>query len=162
MLLSARIWLEKLNEYRSAGRKSRWCWGLKENVYVCAVQVKYDELLQRCQQATDQLSHKAVQTSTAPFPSARTRRRLSSLVALSDLTAVLEDSQQPEYKALFTEIFTCIQKTKADLSENRRPVKDSDSQCSPKWSNNSSSWGSFVFDKEKLEKVLCYKNIQTQ
>ncbi|XP_030263781.1 cerebellar degeneration-related protein 2 [Sparus aurata] len=97
-----------------------------------ALQVKYDELLQRCQQATDQLSHKAVQTSTAPFPSGRTRRRLSSLVALSDLTMVLEDGQQPEYKALFTEIFTCIQKTKADLSENRHPVKDSDSQGSPK------------------------------
>lgn len=158
-MLTARIWLEKLKEYKSAGRKNCLCWGLKENVctslkYVCAVQVKYDELLQRCQQATDQLSHKAVQTSTAPFPSGRTRRRLSSLVALSDLTMVLEDGQQPEYKALFTEIFTCIQKTKADLSENRHPVKDSDSQGSPKWSNNSSSWDLFVFDKEKIGK--CY------
>ncbi|XP_070838075.1 cerebellar degeneration-related protein 2 [Chaetodon trifascialis] len=97
-----------------------------------ALQVKYDELLRRCQQATDELSHKAVQTSNSPFGSSRTRRRLSSSSAPSDLTVVLEDGQQPEYKALFNEIFTCIQKTKEDLSENRRPVKDSDSQDSAK------------------------------
>ncbi|XP_018526162.1 cerebellar degeneration-related protein 2 [Lates calcarifer] len=95
-----------------------------------ALQVKYDELLQRCQQATDGLSHKAVQTSTSPFASVRTRRRLSSSAALPDLPAVLEDGQQPEYKALFKEIFTCIQKTKEDLSENRRPARDSDFQTS--------------------------------
>ncbi|KAG7222858.1 hypothetical protein INR49_016020, partial [Caranx melampygus] len=90
-----------------------------------ALQVKYDELLQRCQQTTDGLSHKAVQTSNSPFASIRTRRRLSSSGALSSLTVVLEDSQQPEYKALFKEIFTCIQKTKEDLSENRRPDRES-------------------------------------
>ena len=86
--------------------------------------MKYDELLQRCQQA-DGSSHKAIQTSNSPFASSRTRRRRSS-AALSDPTVVLEDVQQPEYKALFKEIFTCIQKTKADLSDNRRPVEDSD------------------------------------
>ncbi|XP_070779496.1 cerebellar degeneration-related protein 2 [Enoplosus armatus] len=91
-----------------------------------ALQVKYDELLRRCQQATDELSHKAVQTSSTPFASSRTRRRLSSSATLSNLTGALEDGQPPEYKALFNEIFTCIQKTKEDLSENRRPVKDSD------------------------------------
>ncbi|XP_039979890.1 cerebellar degeneration-related protein 2 isoform X2 [Xiphias gladius] len=95
-----------------------------------ALQVKYDELLQRCQQATDGLSHKAVQTSNSPFVSIRTRRRLSSSAASSDLTVVLEDGQQPEYKALFKEIFTCIQKTKEDLGENKRPDGDSNSQSS--------------------------------
>ncbi|XP_028267587.1 cerebellar degeneration-related protein 2 [Parambassis ranga] len=90
-----------------------------------ALQIKYDELLQRCQQATDGLSNKAVQTSCGnSFSSTRTRRRLSSSAALSELTAILEDAQPPEYKALFTEIFTCIQKTKEDLSENRRPARD--------------------------------------
>lgn len=89
-----------------------------------ALQLKYDELIQRCQQATDQLSHKAVQTSNSPFTSVRTRRRLSSSAAQCDLAAALEDGQQPEYKALFNEIFTCIQKTKVDLGDNRRPVKD--------------------------------------
>ncbi|XP_078126273.1 cerebellar degeneration-related protein 2 isoform X2 [Sander vitreus] len=92
-----------------------------------ALQVKYDELLRRCQQA-DGPSHKAVQTSTSPFGSSRTRRRSSA--ALSNLTVVLEDGQQPEYKALFKEIFTCIQKTKEDLGNNRSPVKDSDAQGS--------------------------------
>lgn len=91
---------------------------------LCVYQLKYDELLQRCQQVTDQLSHKAVQTSNSPFTSVRTRRRLSSSAAQCDLTAALEDGQQPEYKALFNEIFTCIQKTKVDLGDNRRPVKD--------------------------------------
>ncbi|XP_070703826.1 cerebellar degeneration-related protein 2 [Pempheris klunzingeri] len=95
-----------------------------------ALQVKYNELLQRCQQTTGRLSHKAIQTSSSPFASSRTRRRLSSSAAQSDLTAVLEDGQQPEYKALFNEIFTCIQKTKEDLSENRLRVKHSDSQSS--------------------------------
>ncbi|KAM3598025.1 uncharacterized protein V6R79_012465 [Siganus canaliculatus] len=97
-----------------------------------ALQVKYDELLRRCQQATDDLSHKAVQTSNSPFGSSRTRRRLSSSAALSDLTSAPEDGQQPEYKALFNEIFTCIQKTKEDLSENRHPFKNSACQGSAK------------------------------
>lgn len=92
-----------------------------------ALQVKYDELLQRCQQAPDGPNHKAVQTSVGPSVSSRARRRLSSSATLSDLMAFLEDGQQPEYKALFKEIFTCIQKTKEDLSENRCPVRDSDS-----------------------------------
>ncbi|XP_056256817.1 cerebellar degeneration-related protein 2 [Seriola aureovittata] len=90
-----------------------------------ALQVKYDELLQRCQQATDGLNHKAVQTSNSPFVSIRTRRRLSSSAALSDLTVVLEDGQQPEYKALFKEIFTCIQQTKEDLGDSKRPDRES-------------------------------------
>ncbi|CAK6964748.1 cerebellar degeneration-related protein 2 [Scomber scombrus] len=98
-----------------------------------ALQVKYDELLRRCQQ-TDGLSHKGVQTSSTPVANSRTRRRLSSSATLSDLAVVSEDGQQPgqqpEYKVLFKEIFTCIQKTKDDLSDNRRPVRDSDSQGS--------------------------------
>lgn len=75
-----------------------------------ALQVKYEELLQRCMQASDRLTHKAVQTSSSVFVSSRARRRLS------DLTVVFEDGQ-PEYKALFKELFTCIQKTKEDLSK---------------------------------------------
>ncbi|XP_035470440.1 cerebellar degeneration-related protein 2 isoform X2 [Scophthalmus maximus] len=94
-----------------------------------ALQVKYDELLQRCHQATDGLSHKAVQTSHCPPASNRTRRRRSS-TALSDLTLVLEDGQQPEYKALFKEIFTCIQKTKEDLGENSCADRDTTSHSS--------------------------------
>ncbi|XP_028843751.1 cerebellar degeneration-related protein 2 [Denticeps clupeoides] len=74
-----------------------------------ALQLKYEELLHRCQQGVDSLSHKAVQT-----PGGHARRRLSSSAA-----SATGDGEQPEYKALFQEIFTCIQKTKEDLSENR-------------------------------------------
>ncbi|XP_034047044.1 cerebellar degeneration-related protein 2 [Thalassophryne amazonica] len=84
-----------------------------------ALQVKYEALLQRCQQS-DRLSHKGVQTSSAPSAACRIHRRLSNSAALSDLG--LEDFQQPEYKTLFKEIFTRIQKSREDLSENRRAV----------------------------------------
>ncbi|XP_077086851.1 cerebellar degeneration-related protein 2 [Siphateles boraxobius] len=78
-----------------------------------ALQVKYEELLRRCQQGADSLSHKAVQTPTAH---ALQRRKSQANTA----TETRDDElHQPEYKALFKEIFTCIQKTKEDLSENR-------------------------------------------
>nr|XP_046192639.1 LOW QUALITY PROTEIN: cerebellar degeneration-related protein 2-like [Oncorhynchus gorbuscha] len=79
-----------------------------------ALQVKYEELLRRCQLGADGISHKAVQTphsshSTVGYP----RRRLSSSATSIGLPAVPDDNgPQPEYKALFQEIFTCIQKTK--------------------------------------------------
>ncbi|RVE69532.1 hypothetical protein OJAV_G00078570 [Oryzias javanicus] len=88
-----------------------------------ALQVKYDELLQQCQQ-TEGLSHKEVQTSGSPSANVRGSRRLSSSTA-TDLTPVPEDDRLPEYKALFQEIFTCIQKTKDDLSESRCPISSS-------------------------------------
>ncbi|KAM8844222.1 cerebellar degeneration-related protein 2 isoform 2-T2 [Spinachia spinachia] len=89
-----------------------------------ALQVKYDELLRRCQQ-TDGPSHRAMLASNSPSASSRARRRRSS-AAPSDLTVVV-DGQQPEYKALFKEIFNCIQKTRDDLGVNRSPVEDSGS-----------------------------------
>ncbi|XP_037333512.1 cerebellar degeneration-related protein 2 [Pungitius pungitius] len=89
-----------------------------------ALQVKYDELLRRCQQ-TDGPSHRATLASNSPSASGRTRRRRSS-AAPCDPTAVV-DGQQPEYKALFKEIFDCIQKTRDDLGDNGSPVEDSGS-----------------------------------
>ncbi|XP_056144229.1 cerebellar degeneration-related protein 2 isoform X2 [Lampris incognitus] len=89
-----------------------------------ALQVKYEELLQRYQQGSDGLSHKAVQTNGSPRTGTGIRRRLSSSAAMSDLAVVLEDGQQPEYKALFKEIFTCIQKTKEDLSKNKQSSQE--------------------------------------
>ena len=87
-----------------------------------ALQVKYEELLRRCQRGADGLSHKAVQTPAS--------RRSSSVTTVSTATASTatesyrptDELHQPEYKALFQEIFTCIQKTKEDLSENRAPL----------------------------------------
>lgn len=95
-----------------------------------ALQEKYNELLLRCKQSTDELSHKSVQTSSTPLASSWTRRRLSSSATMCDLITGFEGGQQPEYKALFKEIFTCIQKTKEDLSENRHLLRDCDPQVS--------------------------------
>ncbi|KAM4716529.1 cerebellar degeneration-related protein 2 [Anableps anableps] len=91
-----------------------------------ALQVKYEELLQRYHHVTDALSHKAVQTSSGSYATVWARRRLSGSAAPSDLKVLPEDGQQPEYKVLFKEIFTRIQKTKEDLSENRHLARDSD------------------------------------
>ncbi|XP_008312501.1 cerebellar degeneration-related protein 2-like [Cynoglossus semilaevis] len=79
-----------------------------------ALQVKYDELLRRCQPELqegeeDGQSHKSVQTLS-----------LSSVCsALTHMQEFEEDFHQPEYKELFREIFSRIQKTKEDLIENR-------------------------------------------
>ena len=74
-----------------------------------ALQVKYDELLRRChlgQQDEDGQTHKSIQTASLHG-------------ALSDMEDFEDDFHQPEYKELFREIFSRIQKTKEDLIENR-------------------------------------------
>lgn len=85
-----------------------------------ALQVKYDELLSRCHQGVPvqdqgEPTHKAVQTLIEISVTCQTSLSHSQVVA----TEVEDSFQQPEYKSLFKEIFTCIQKTKEDLSENR-------------------------------------------
>ncbi|XP_053348087.1 cerebellar degeneration-related protein 2 [Clarias gariepinus] len=69
------------------------------------LKTKYEELLQRSQRRDDTPSHKAVQT-----PAVSLRLQSASL---------MDDTYQPEYRALFKEIFTCIEKTKEDLKENK-------------------------------------------
>uniref|UniRef100_A0A3B5LNP8 Cerebellar degeneration-related protein 2a n=1 Tax=Xiphophorus couchianus TaxID=32473 RepID=A0A3B5LNP8_9TELE len=92
-----------------------------------ALQVKYEELLQRYHNLTDGLIHNAVQSSSGSFATAWVRRRLSGSAATSDLKVLPEDGHQPEYKVLFKEIFTRIQKTKEDLSDDRHPARNNDS-----------------------------------
>ncbi|XP_038846582.1 cerebellar degeneration-related protein 2-like [Salvelinus namaycush] len=90
-----------------------------------ALQVKYDALLQLCHQGepypNQQNNHKELQTpSVAPFDCPQSPAPASLRKAAGTDTNGQEDElHQPEYKALFKEIFTCIQKTKEDLSENR-------------------------------------------
>ncbi|KAL1263870.1 hypothetical protein QQF64_004225 [Cirrhinus molitorella] len=67
-----------------------------------ALQEKYDTLLRRCQDGMLSENQKTAQTHTH-----------------SQEVNTHNDSQQPEYKALFQEIFTFIQKSKKDLKENR-------------------------------------------
>ncbi|XP_071318452.1 cerebellar degeneration-related protein 2-like [Trachinotus anak] len=79
-----------------------------------ALQVKYDELLRRChlglqEEEQDGQSHKSVQTPSL----------VGACPALTDMGDFEDDFHQPEYKELFREIFSRIQKTKEDLIENR-------------------------------------------
>ncbi|XP_016383370.1 cerebellar degeneration-related protein 2 [Sinocyclocheilus rhinocerous] len=67
-----------------------------------ALQEKYDTLLRRCNGGMLSEKQKTGQTRTHS-PGVNTQN----------------DSQQPEYKALFQEIFTFIQKSQKDLKENR-------------------------------------------
>uniref|UniRef100_A0A4W5LIZ4 Cerebellar deration related protein 2 n=1 Tax=Hucho hucho TaxID=62062 RepID=A0A4W5LIZ4_9TELE len=92
-----------------------------------ALQVKYDALLRLCHQGepypypNQQHNHKEVQTpSVAPSDCPQSQAPASLHKAAGTDTKGQEDElHQPEYKTLFNEIFTCIQKTKEDLSENR-------------------------------------------
>ncbi|XP_029805290.1 cerebellar degeneration-related protein 2 isoform X2 [Suricata suricatta] len=92
-----------------------------------ALKVKYEELLKKCQQGEDSLSHKAVQTSRAlvkdltgtnaqPEPGTGSWEPASvSPEPVSSPTT----TPPPEYKALFKEIFSCIKKTKQEIDEQR-------------------------------------------
>ncbi|KFW02824.1 Cerebellar degeneration-related protein 2-like, partial [Eurypyga helias] len=81
---------------------------------------KYEELLSKCRQHKDSVRHAGVQTS-------RPISRDSSFRDFRGEGAVdkrLEQSQ-PEYKALFKEIFSRIQKTKADINATKVKNKSS-------------------------------------
>lgn len=93
-----------------------------------ALQVKYDALLRRCEGGQAQAqSHKAVQTpvgtsasSTASTTATTTGTNATAVVGTHSVAVgVEEDAQLPEYKVLFHEIFKCIQRSKADIIQNR-------------------------------------------
>ncbi|XP_022382308.1 cerebellar degeneration-related protein 2 [Enhydra lutris kenyoni] len=92
-----------------------------------ALKVKYDELLKKCQQEEDSLSHKAVQTPRAlardlagtnaqPEPGASSWEPAS---ATPEHVSSPTTTAPPEYKALFKQIFSCIKKTKQEIDEQR-------------------------------------------
>lgn len=95
-----------------------------------ALQVKYDALLRRCEGGAQAQSHKAVQTpagtstaststSTTTTNSATGTDVCAALSTCSVAVGIGEDAQLPEYKVLFHEIFKCIQRSKADILQNR-------------------------------------------
>ncbi|XDB53582.1 hypothetical protein AB1E18_007100 [Capra hircus] len=92
-----------------------------------ALKVKYEELLKKCQQEEDSLSHKAVQTSRAPAKDLAALNAQPKPSTLSwDPASVTSEpisspttSTPPEYKALFKEIFSRIKKTKQEIDEQR-------------------------------------------
>ncbi|KAK1164857.1 cerebellar degeneration-related protein 2-like [Acipenser oxyrinchus oxyrinchus] len=97
-----------------------------------ALQVKYEELLRKCQLNDSDGHSKAVQTSWRYSRSSIALALPSPSDSLPWSQPPTPDSQQPEYKALFKEIFTCIKKTKEDISEHQReknkPVSSSQTQ----------------------------------
>ncbi|XP_051987799.1 cerebellar degeneration-related protein 2-like [Xyrauchen texanus] len=84
-----------------------------------ALQMKYDELLRRCHQGADKFSHKGVQTANVNAQRRRSLIKTATATTTTNSICPADELHQPEYIALFKEIFTCIQKTKEDLSENR-------------------------------------------
>ncbi|KAM6165980.1 cerebellar degeneration-related protein 2 [Erethizon dorsatum] len=99
-----------------------------------ALKVKYEELLKKCQQEQDCLSHKAVQTTRAlardlmradpqaepgtdAQPEPGTNGWEPSSVTPGNISSTA--TAPPEYKALFKEIFSCINKTKQEIDEQR-------------------------------------------
>lgn len=83
-----------------------------------ALKAKYEELLRKCQQQEgDSLSHKAVQTARAPARDLAARDPPTA--GAPEPASSPTSTPPPEYKALFKEIFSCIQKTKQEIDEQR-------------------------------------------
>jgi len=88
-----------------------------------ALQVKYDELLRHChlgpkQQADEDEEEKEEEEEEDDEDEPKSVQT-ASLAAACPALMDMEDFHQPEYKELFREIFSRIQKTKEDLIENR-------------------------------------------
>ncbi|GCB81508.1 hypothetical protein scyTo_0022522 [Scyliorhinus torazame] len=98
---------------------------------------KYEELLGKCRRHEEGLRHAAVQTSRPVSRDSSCRdfllecleaevkapeKSLSQQVEAADKRL---GHSQPEYKALFKEIFSRIQKTKADISASKSKTKAS-------------------------------------
>ncbi|KAK5881464.1 hypothetical protein CesoFtcFv8_022257 [Champsocephalus esox] len=92
-----------------------------------ALQVKYDELLRRCQpgQQEDEDEDEDEEEEEEEEEDGQTNQSVQTAclsAACPSLTDFKDDFNQPEYKELFREIFSRIQKTKEDLIENRGRV----------------------------------------
>lgn len=83
-----------------------------------ALQVKYDELLRRCHLGQQQREAEEQQEEDDGGESVQT--------ASGPAETIKEDFHQPEYKELFREIFSRIQKTKEDLIGNRAGASGGD------------------------------------
>ncbi|XP_056406157.1 cerebellar degeneration-related protein 2-like isoform X2 [Hyla sarda] len=89
---------------------------------------RYEELLAKCRKHEDNLCHAGVQTSrpvsrdnsSRDLPAEEVEPERALTLQLEAADRRLEQSQ-PEYKALFKEIFNRIQRTKQDVSAEKGP-----------------------------------------
>ncbi|XP_077315461.1 cerebellar degeneration-related protein 2-like [Lithobates pipiens] len=89
---------------------------------------RYEELLAKCRRHEDSLCHTGVQTSrpvsrdnsSRDLPAEEVEPERVLTLQLEAVDRRLEQSQ-PEYKALFKEIFNRIQRTKQDISAGKGP-----------------------------------------
>ncbi|XP_077107858.1 cerebellar degeneration-related protein 2-like [Ranitomeya variabilis] len=89
---------------------------------------RYEELLAKCRRHEDNLCHAGVQTSrpvsrdnsSRDLPTEEVEPERALTLQLEAADRRLEQSQ-PEYKALFKEIFNRIQRTKQDVSAGKGP-----------------------------------------
>ncbi|XP_073444062.1 cerebellar degeneration-related protein 2-like isoform X2 [Dendrobates tinctorius] len=89
---------------------------------------RYEELLAKCRKHEDNLCHAGVQTSrpvsrdnsSRDLPAEEVEPERALTLQLEAADRRLEQSQ-PEYKALFKEIFNRIQRTKQDVSAGKGP-----------------------------------------
>ncbi|KFO33506.1 Cerebellar degeneration-related protein 2 [Fukomys damarensis] len=98
-----------------------------------ALKVKYEELLKKCQQEQGSLSHKAVQTARAPArdPTGAGAHGWEPCCVAAERPCSPTEAATPEYKALFKEIFSCINKTKQEIEEQRARYRSLSSHPSP-------------------------------
>ncbi|XP_075033979.1 cerebellar degeneration-related protein 2-like [Mixophyes fleayi] len=90
---------------------------------------RYEELLAKCRRHDDNLCHAGVQTSrpvsrdssSRDLPAEEVEPERALTLQLEAADRRLEQSQ-PEYKALFKEIFNRIQRTKQDINAGKGPV----------------------------------------
>ncbi|XP_051878480.1 cerebellar degeneration-related protein 2 [Pristis pectinata] len=87
-----------------------------------ALQLKYNELLSRCQHPGSS-SSKAVQTPGRLSQESAAGCTLTGGTPPGIKPATSCSDGQPEYKALFQEIFSCIQKTKEEIEQSRSKYK---------------------------------------
>ncbi|KAM5199331.1 cerebellar degeneration-related protein 2 isoform 1-T1 [Hipposideros larvatus] len=106
-----------------AGRRRGVCPLHEVDTQYSALREKYDQLLRKCQPpAGDARSHKAVQTSRAAASAA-----VPGPAEPAGSPASAPPPPPPEYKALFKEIFSCIEKSKQEIDAQRTKYRSAPS-----------------------------------
>lgn len=115
-----------------AGRQRGVCPLHEVDTQYSALREKYDALLRKCQPPADARSHKAVQTSRAAASAAGPAPvpvpvPVPVPAEPPGAPAGAQPPPLPEYKALFQEIFSCIEKSKQEIDAQRTKYRSAPS-----------------------------------